>query len=283
MRCAPTLLLWCACLASGPALPALPADIDVRAQNPEQVQRFSAALNAHLEENPPALNVGGAVIVALGERAFRQALAQRDGRPVLGVSVPRPVAERLMTAECQCSAIWPGVPLSRQLSLLRTLMPEARRVGVLLGAHSAWRQAPAPAHGVSLEVVRVVGNRQLGPLLRRHLPDWDALLLPEDDHLFNAGSAKLVLLTSYRQRVPVIGPNAAFVEAGSVASGYAALDDMARACADWLRHRDQHHRWPAPGFAGHYRPAVNEYVARAYDLIFESLGALRRALAEGAP
>lgn len=283
MRRAPALLLWCACLVSSPVLPALPQGIDVRAQNPEQARRFSAALSRHLEEKPLGPDAGGAIVVALGEHAFRQALAQGDGRPVLGVSVPRPVADQLITADCACSAIWPGVPLTRQLRLLRALMPEARRVGVLLGAHSAWRQAPSTGHDINLDVVRVAGGRQLGPLLRRHLPDWDVLLLPEDDHLFNAGSAKLVLLTSYRQRVPVIGPNAAFVEAGSVASGYASLDDMARACADWLRHRDQRHRWPAPGFAGHYQPAVNEYVARAYDLIFKGIDALRRALAEGAP
>ena len=148
------------------------------------------------------------LVLALGEQAFRDALAA-GGPPVLGLAVPRRAADRLITDDCQCSAIWQGVPLDTQLALLRALLPEARRIGILRAPHSVWRTLPPAPPGLSLEAVTVPEPDRLGALLRRHLPEWDALLLPEDHSLFDGGAARLVLLTSYRQRVPVVGPDGA--------------------------------------------------------------------------
>ncbi|NQY85741.1 MAG: hypothetical protein HRT34_13405, partial [Alcanivorax sp.] len=92
------------------------------------------------------------------------------------------------------------------------------------------------------------------------------LLLPEAGALFDGGAARLVLLTSYRQRVPVVGPDGAYVRAGSVASARVLLTDLAAAARDAVHAHQRLGHWPAPGFAGHYSLAVNEHVAGAYDL-----------------
>ncbi len=242
-----------------------PVRLAVRAASPDAAAEFTGALRALAGDTLTVVEQGADLVLALGEPAFREALAAK-GPPVLGLAVPRRAADQLITNDCRCSAIWQGVPLDTQLALLRALLPEARRIGILRAPHSVWRSVPSAPPGLTLEAVTVPEPGRLGAMLRRHLPDWDALLLPEDDGLFDGGVARLVLLTSYRQRVPVVGPDGAYVRAGSVASARVLLKDLAAAARDAV---DVHRRlghWPAPGFAGHYSLAINEHVAGAYDL-----------------
>ena len=245
--------------------PEAPVRLSVRAPSTEAADEFADALRALAGDTLRLVDDDADLVLALGEQAFRDALAA-EGPPVLGLAVPRRAADQLITDECQCSAIWQGVPLDTQLALLRALLPEARRIGILRAPHSVWRTLPPAPPGLSLEAVTVPEPDRLGVLLRRHLPEWDALLLPEDGALFDGGAARLVLLTSYRQRVPVVGPDGAYVRAGSVASARVRLTDLAAAARDAVHAHQRLGHWPAPGFAGHYSLAVNEHVAGAYDL-----------------
>jgi len=242
-----------------------PVRLAVRATSPDAVSEFAGVLRALAGDTLRLVDDDPDLVLALGEQAFRDALAA-GGPPVLGLAVPRRAADQLITDDCQCSAIWQGVPLDTQLALLRALLPEARRIGILRAPHSVWRTLPPAPPGLSLEAVTVPEPDRLGALLRRHLPEWDALLLPEDHSLFDGGAARLVLLTSYRQRVPVVGPDGAYVRAGSVASARVLLKDLAAAALDAVHAHQRLGHWPAPGFAGHYSLAVNEHVAGAYDL-----------------
>jgi ABC-type uncharacterized transport system substrate-binding protein len=257
-----------------PALAAAPADsmeqgapvrLAVRAPSPDTADEFAGALRALGGDTLSLVDDDPDLVLALGEQAFRDALAA-GGPPVLGLAVPRRAADHLVTDDCRCGAVWQGVPLDTQLALLRALLPEARRIGILRAPDSVWRAVPPAPPGLTLEAVTVPEPGRLGALLRRHLPDWDALLLPEDGALFDGGAARLVLLTSYRQRVPVVGPDGAYVRAGSVASARVLLKDLAGAALDAVHAHRRLGHWPAPGFAGHYSLAVNEHVAGAYDL-----------------
>lgn len=267
MRLATMLLLAGLLLASGLAT-AAPVPVTLRASNEAAAASFGALLKHHGGDAVQLVsaNHDGAVTLALGGDAFGAALAEPRHGPVLGVDIAAARVRDLVTSDCRCSAIRSGVPMSAQLAVLRELMPAARRIGVVMGPASAWRASLTAPDGVLLEALEVDPPRRLGPLLRRRLSDWDALLLPDDPELFGAGAAKLVLLTSYRQRVPVFGPGAEYVHAGSVASAWPDAAGLARASLARLRHWRRHRAWPAPDFAGHYALALNKHVARAYDL-----------------
>ena len=269
-----------------PALAAAPADsmeqgapvrLAVRAPSPDTADEFAGALRALGGDTLSLVDDDPDLVLALGEQAFRDALAA-GGPPVLGLAVPRRAADHLVTDDCRCGAVWQGVPLDTQLALLRALLPEARRIGILRAPDSVWRAVPPAPPGLTLEAVTVPEPGRLGALLRRHLPDWDALLLPEDGALFDGGAARLVLLTSYRQRVPVVGPDGAYVRAGSVASARVLLKDLAGAALDAVHAHRRLGHWPAPGFAGHYSLAINEHVAGAYDLSPVDRATLERIL-----
>lgn len=208
------------------------------------------------------------VRVALDRASFRA--ARSAGVWVLGVNVPRSVVAAARAEGCRCSALLPGADPKRQLRLMQLLQPGVQRVGVLStpASGSLREELLVAARDLSLELdlVEVSGRKELAPALSRLLPRVDALLALERSGLYGPDTARLVLLTSYRQRRPVVGPNRAFVRAGSLATTYSGDDHRARSIADWLRLLHRGEDLPEPDWPNHFAVTLNEHVARAYDL-----------------
>lgn len=258
--------------------------VSVTGRDASRVAHFTTLLSDRVEQPvrmvPPEL---AEVRVALGARAFRQAL-QADAR-VIGVDIPRELALAAYARGCTCSALFQGTDPRRQLRLLHLLLPGVQRVGVLVTPDSDWvrsRLAPA-ASGLSLVVLTLSGPAELAPALNRLLPRSGALLALESTGLYGPETARLVLLSSYRQRQPVIGPNRAFVRAGSLATTYASLVDRARSVAHWLQRLQAGKSLPAPGWSRYFSVTLNEPVARAYDLRLRPPEKLVAALKAGQP
>lgn len=245
---------------------------------------FSADYQQTLSRRMPALQwlddaTSADSIVAIGDAAFTWALTQ--DKPVLGIYISRSLSEK-QPDDCQCSAIWAGVAVDSQLQVVRTLMPGVRRLGVVVGPHSAWSAAGLAdsGKGLDIHILSATDPDSLGPLLREALPRLDALMLPVDKHLFSAQTAKLVLLTSYRQRIPVFGPDRAFVNAGSAASRYPSGADLVAASVERLQHFFTEGAWPESGFAGSASLRVNEHVAGSFNLRYRDSQSLQQALEE---
>lgn len=237
--------------------------------------------NLRVVDEPDAADV----LVALGDAAFSRAMAH--GKPLLGVYVSRALSEKAERGGCQCAAIWAGVSLANQIQMVHTMMPLARRVGVVLGASSVWpveavRRYRGP---IQLERLSVKGARDLGDILRENLNHLDAIVLPVDDALLGPDAAKLVLLTSYRQRRPVFGPDLTFVNAGSVASYYASGSDLVTEAVRRLHSFVDVEQWGASSFVAYPSVVVNDHVASSFDMRYRESGALQDALqnARGEP
>ena len=187
------------------------------------------------------------------------------GTPVFAVRVP--YRDLVRTSDCRCTGVALEPDPADQLWLLRRLLPQARRVGVLLHPDNAWQEKRLDAAAASLALAiryrQLESVDELSKALADILPRVDALMLMPDPRLFNASTAKLILLTSYRQDRPVLGPDQRFVSAGSLASVFVKETDQVESLANLI------HRWrssgvlPAPRFAGG-SVAINEHVARSY-------------------
>lgn len=99
-----------------------------------------------------------------------------------------------------------------------------------------------------------------------------------DGQLFGPGTAKLVLLTSYRLRRPVFGPDRAYVQAGSAASLYASGSDLVAETMVHLQFFHSSKRLRRSGFVHTPTVAVNEHVASSFDMVFHDIDSLREAL-----
>ena len=264
-------------------------------------QRFVEALDAALAPGVhrllPAGVAGGDADAALLERAdlvlaVGHAAAERalreSARPVLAVLVALRDVDRLNRAhpERGLGALVLDQPLERHLRLVRAVLPDARRIGVLLGPDSV-TQLPslnraATALQFQADVHEARQAADLVPALDHLLFAGDALLPLPDGLVSGPAAARTILLTSYRHRRPVFAHSAAYVTAGALAAVFSTPEHVAVDVADLLAGATE----PSGLVRRIHSPrrfdvAVNRAVARALGLVVADEPALRERIAGG--
>lgn len=173
-------------------------------------------------------------------------------------------------------------PLLRYLAFTRYLL-DASSVGILTDQPVA----ADPRHAQSLEQLelelspyRVDAEHKLLPVLRQLLRERDALLMLPRQSIYNPESLKGVLLSSYRQRRPVVSYSPAHVRAGALASIFSSPEDIGRHLAILVRRSLKNGLSPQPGFhyARHYSISINHQVASSLELELPSNAELRGKL-----
>lgn len=221
---------------------------------------------------------GSSVIVAVGTGAM-QALAQQHDVPVMNVLVPRQAFEKIARQDGRnsdhrhFSAIYLDQPFSRQLNLIRLMLPEHKRVGVLLGPDSAalapGLRAAARQLGIRLMIEKCSGESELFPALHRLLNDSDVLLAVPDSEIYNRNTIQGILLTTYRHKVPLIGFSPAYVKAGALAAAYSTPAQIGRQTADMLQQLEAGRQLPPPQSPRYFSVGINAQVARSLGLVID--------------
>jgi ABC-type uncharacterized transport system substrate-binding protein len=240
---------------------ALGSDVHCTSTTAEAVER---------KEKPAS----AALIVTLGTRALGAVLARESPAPVVAALVPRKAFEATVAASAApsrlVSAVFLDQPYSRQLNLIRLMLPRGSRVGVLAG--SDWDPQVAALAGVArdqrLTLFREVVNapRELHPALQRLLGEVDSILALPDASVFNASTLPNVLLTSYRKNQPVFGFSPAYVRAGALAAVFSAPEQNARQAAEMVLRALASGSLPAPQYPRAFWVSINGTVARSLDL-----------------
>ena len=90
--------------------------------------------------NTLAVAENSELVIALGVKALTAASKLKHSTPVIGVLTPLPTFNALLIASRRdlgnFSAIVLDQPYSRQIALIKTVLPEAKTIGVLLGSTS---------------------------------------------------------------------------------------------------------------------------------------------------
>jgi hypothetical protein len=207
-----------------------------------------------------------------------------QGPPTLVLRISRLQARQRLSSSlpARLCLLWSDPPPDRQLRLTRTLLPQAKRIGVLYDNHSEFlldelRQAALP---LGLEVVtqrwnNIHDSRPLQTLLKNS----DVLLGLDDADLYNPQTAKNLLLSSYSRQMALIGPSAGFVKAGSLASTYSDQSDWL-AVLDELLDRPPA-TWPRSHYPHRFKVASNPQVARSLGIEAINEASVATLLAEG--
>jgi len=217
-----------------------------------------------------------AIFVALGSEATQLLVAANTQTPILSALIPRSSFERILRnhgkeVSTRLSAIYLDQPLARQLALVRLAFPQAKRLGVLLGAESSERAAGlrslAAASGLVLQETKVTQAEDLPLALAQVVVSSDVLLALADPAVFNSGTIQNILMSSFRARIPLVAFSPAYVRAGALLAVYTTPAQAAVQAAELvlgvLRGK------PLPDHAlepNDFEVGVNTHVARALDL-----------------
>lgn len=168
----------------------------------------------------------------------------------------------------RASAIYLEQPLERQLAFTRFLMPHKRRIGVLLSSYTNNRRGQleslAQEWGFDLQIAEVTSAEQIGKQIRMLSDRIDVLLALPDPTVFNSKTLAGILLTTYRNRIPVIGFSEGMIKAGAIAGIYSSAQTVGTEAADaslrLLRVRGDA---PFEAYPTLFKARVNRNVARA--------------------
>lgn len=233
---------------------------------------------------PPGELHGDIRVILLDLPSLDWRLQDTQGPPTLVLRISRLQAQQRLgdTLAPRLSLLWSDPPPGRQLRLARILLPQVKRVGVLYDNHSEFllkelRQAALP---LGLEVVterwdNTHDSRPLQALLKNS----DVLLGLDDPDLYNPKTAKNLLLSSYARQLALIGPNAGFVKAGSLASTYSDQSDWLATLDNLLDQPPA--SWPRSHYPSRFKVSSNAQVARSLGIEQINEASVAALLAEG--
>jgi ABC-type uncharacterized transport system substrate-binding protein len=172
------------------------------------------------------------LIVTVGGKAAARIAEHPPSTPVLHTVLPHKTLNYVYRnrSSARVSAIFVDQPFARKLALVRIAMPESKRIGILITANSEvdreWMQKQAAKFSLTLQFGVVDSEQQIGNVLRETLEQSDVLLALPDPSIFNQSTVKSILLSSYHNRVPVVGFSMAYVKAGAIAAVYSSPEEI---------------------------------------------------------
>lgn len=166
-----------------------------------------------LRASPPDL------VFAVGLKAAMAAKLEILDTPVVFCLVLNPETHGLPAPNM--TGILMKVPVDRQLQTLRTLVPEARRIGLLYsedksGGFVAEAQRLAGQKGLELLAVPVASREDVPPALRSLLPRIQGLWLIPDQTVVTDSSIPFLLQSSLDAKVPLITFSSTLVQQGAL-------------------------------------------------------------------
>ncbi|OLU29063.1 ABC transporter substrate-binding protein [Pseudomonas sp. PA15(2017)] len=238
-----------------------------------------------LNEMPPLDQMPGDTrLILFGQAALAWRLESPNGPPTLVLQVNKTQAHGTLSQRrpANLSVLWQDPAPRRQLRLLKHLLPNATRVGVLHDRHSEFliQELRQAASTLGLEIVpQGWPDTRDNKAVIRLLGASDVLLAVADDDLYNTLTAKTLLLTSYGQQHALIGPSAGFVRAGSLASTYSDQNDWLVTLDHLLDQAPA--QWPAGTYSNTFKVLGNPQVARTLGITLPSDAELARHLLQG--
>lgn len=222
-----------------------------------------------------AVAENGELVIALGVRALEVASQLKPTTPVLGVFTPLPVFNAVMEKSHRdlgnLSAIVLDQPYQRQMALVKTVLPESRSLGILLGNASASSsealREEGEKKGLHVNTESLAQESELIPKLNQILQSNDALLAVPDPAVYSRETVQPILLTSYRYQKPVFGFSQSYVKAGALAAVYSTAAQLAKQAVEMTARSQQSQNLLLPPQAPKYfSVSINQQVARALNI-----------------
>ncbi|MES2502786.1 MAG: ABC transporter substrate binding protein [Pseudomonadota bacterium] len=228
------------------------------------------------ETERPVVAENSELVIALGVKALEAASKLKYTTPVLGVYTPLPSFNSLLATSGRglgnFSAIVLDQPYSRQMLLIKTILPEAKNVGVMLGKTSSQyndliRDAgEKKALNISIETINQ--ESELISKLQKLLDNNDALMAIPDPQVYSRETAQPILLTTYRHQKPVFGYSQSYVRAGALAAVYSNTKQLAKQAAEIaVKTQAAPGLLPPPQTPRYFSLSINYQVARSLNVI----------------
>lgn len=293
----PRALLWLACMgcaSNGVAATTLLVLSDGTPAYRATAQRISEVIHAAR----PALTVrvvevadtvrtptdDATLVVAIGTQAARQMTRARSPKRLICTLLTRATYFNLPPAapEQQRTAVFIDQPPARQLRLIRAALPDYSRLAIVYGdaSRDAVEGFVRAARGTNMPLVsaHVSEVQQLYGALSDVLAPGTALIALPDPAVYNNYTIQNVLLTAYREQVPVVGFSPAYVRAGAILAVHSSPQQIGEQVARMVLSHIDAPTLPPPADPQEFSVSTNPHVARSLGIELPTAEALEAQL-----
>lgn len=240
-------------------------------------ERFNFSVNA--APSSPRSNKPD-VLIALGLKAL-EALQNRK-EPVIAALVSSNDFAAVNTSSRQSlrTAVFIDQPKSRQLYFLRALQPKINRIGVVYSRQSVAEleqlRLAATEQNLAVEANFVSSPQDIYTSIEAVMHKAGLLLAIPDSSIYNASNVRNILLTTYRDDIPLIGLSQAYVNAGALAAIFSSPEQMAADVSSMLRQFSESGVLPAAQYPTSFSIATNPQVADSLKISLPPHAEIRR-------
>lgn len=233
-------------------------------------------------EEAETLPDGQGLVVTIGSGTARRLAREPLKRPVVHTLLPEAAYQQLKADSRieRHTALFLEQPLERQLKLAELLAPGDSHIGVLLGPtnhalETLFRDHFNSGHAQQIEIEQVTDPDEIGFKLNRLLKRSDLLLALPEPSVYNRGTVRTILLSTYHRKRPVIGYSASYVKAGALAAVYSTPQQIGECTASMVKEylASENETLPPPRHPRQFSVDINTRVA-------ESLGIAPPAAAD---
>lgn len=207
------------------------------------------------------------LVIAVGVKATEIAIADFDA-PVLSVMIPRAGYQALLEKHSlqkplkAISAIYLDQPWERQLNFIRSALPKHSTIGMLYSPNTSIVLPRLPP-GMSINAKSVRSAETLFAALEHILESSDVLLAIPDSEIYSSSNMRNILLTSYRQKVPLVGISQAYVNAGALCAIFSTPEQLAWQTAAVIVSFTTGRQLPEPQYPASFSIGINPQVANS--------------------
>ncbi len=198
------------------------------------VYRLSGDASHNEQIIQTAKKSGARLIFTLGSVGMDAAAKKIPDIPIVACLVLRPDA---IKGAPNATGVGLEFPLETQLTWIRTMLPDARTIGVLYNPDENKKRIEAARHiaqgmGLRLEAQEVRSLQDVPAALNALSNSADVLWGLADNLALSSQIAKYILLFSFRNSIPFVGPSNVWVKAGALYSLDWDYTDMGAQCGD---------------------------------------------------
>lgn len=269
--------LWIALSNQDPVY--LEAVSSLRAEMPNVSMRVADWRELDFAVSPPRL------LVTVGSEALGKLKAAAGKTRIVTMLTPR---STLDTASANSAGFLTGIhseqSFSQQAAFLRAAFPNKSRVGMVLGPSAARYQNELVRQlrrvGMDAVIETIQTQNELPAAMQTVLAACDVFLAVPDAQAINNQTAKFILLSSYRQSVPVVGYSISFVRAGAALAMVSSPEQIGKETALMVK-EVLAGKIPPPRSPQAFEIRVNDNVARSLSLDLDADALTRRLRGEG--
>lgn len=237
-------------------------------------------------DSTKSLSKDARLVVTVGTQCLQKWTASDSTLPIFSVMVSRQNADFhsnwWRSRGLSFSAIYQDPPPRRQLQLAKALLPRSTNFGYLYAGSELTNIAIVQSAGrithLEMRAQRIDSPEAVPAALSKILNDSQFLLASADPAIYNSGSLKTILLTSYHHGKALIGSSPGFVRAGGLATTYSSASHVAAQTLEVLKSWRPGEALPASTYARDFDVTINNEVARSLNIPVLDTDALKKLL-----